>query len=326
MTVSKKILVTGGVGFLGTNLCLRLLEQEHQVTAMDNFYTGTKENLAYLREHRNFHFLQHDVITPFPDIQADEVYHLACPASPIHYQKDPVYTTKTNVLGTLNALDFAVANNAKILLASTSEIYGDPEVHPQTEAYRGSVNTLGPRACYDEGKRVAETLCMDYRRQKNARVKIMRIFNTYGPFMDPDDGRVVSNFICQSLRGEALTLYGEGTQTRSFCYVDDLIAGMVSLMESGDAITGPINIGNPTEFTMLELARLVQEKIGSHENVSFQPMPEDDPKQRRPDITLAKDVLNWRPQMALAQGLEKTIPWFAQKLGLQPDAKKAVNE
>lgn len=314
--MTKTILITGGCGFLGTNLALRLLDEGHNVVALDNFYTGTRANADMLRKNERFCLVEQDVLEPFPDMDADEVYHLACPASPPHYQKDPVYTLKICVLGTLNALDFATKRGIKILLASTSEIYGDPEISPQTETYKGSVNTLGIRACYDEGKRVAETLFMDYHRTRDTRIKIMRIFNTYGPYMDPKDGRVVSNFICQALRGEALTIYGEGRQTRSFCYVDDLIAGMMALMASKDAVTGPVNIGNPHEFTMLELARLVQQKIGSHTEFVYQPMPQDDPKQRRPDIALANELLDWRPQITLDEGLDKAIPWFAEILGI----------
>ena len=319
----KKILVTGGVGFLGTNLCLRLLGEGHYVTALDNLYTGRQDNLDLLQQQENFTFIRHDVIEKFPAIDGiDQVYHLACPASPPAYQKDPIYTFKINIDGAINALDFATQNGAKILLASTSEIYGDPEVHPQNESYRGSVNTLGIRACYDEGKRGAETLFMDYSRMKKTRIKIMRIFNTYGPYMDPNDGRVVSNLICQALRNEDLTIYGDGSQTRSFCYVDDLLAGMVTLMNSSDDITGPVNIGNPGEFTILELAQLVQEKLQIKQKTIFQPMPQDDPKQRRPDIALAKKQLDWEPKIALTDGLEKTIPWFRQCLF--PDVQKDV--
>ncbi len=311
--MSKTILVTGGIGFLGTNLCTRLLSEGHRVIALDNFYTGTQINLDHLQTHDRFEFINADVVNPFPEMGAvDEVYHLACPASPPHYQKDPIYTFKISTIGSINALDFATKAGAKILLASTSEIYGDPEVHPQSEEYRGAVNTLGIRACYDEGKRGAETLFMDYHRTQKTRVKIMRIFNTYGPFMDPQDGRVVSNLICQALRGEQLTIYGEGQQTRSFCYVDDLIDGMMKLMNSNDDVTGPINIGNPVEFTVLELAQLVQKKLGNTQDMIYMPMPQDDPKQRRPDISRAKNVLNWAPVVPLEQGLEKTIPWFRQ--------------
>jgi UDP-glucuronate decarboxylase len=313
--MAKNILITGGVGFLGTNLSLRLLGEGHRVVALDNFYTGTQGNLDILKQHKNFSFIKHDVVEKFPVIEGiDEVYHLACPASPPHYQKDPIYTFKISIDGAINALDFATDNNAKILLASTSEIYGDPEVHPQTESYRGAVNTLGIRACYDEGKRGAETLFMDYYRTKKTKIKIMRIFNTYGPYMDPNDGRVVSNLICQALRGDELTIYGEGLQTRSFCYVDDLISGMVALMNSVDEVTGPVNIGNPDEFTILQLAELIREKLGFAQEIKYFPMPQDDPKQRRPDITLAKEKLNWQPHITLEQGLEKTIPWFRQCL------------
>jgi UDP-glucuronate decarboxylase len=314
--VSKKILVTGGTGFLGTNLCLRLLSEGHQVIALDNFFTGTQANLRVLQKHNGFSFIKADVVDPFPDIDADEVYHLACPASPPHYQRDPIYTTKTSIWGALNALDFATKRNTKILQASTSEVYGDPEEHPQTENYRGSVNTLGIRACYDEGKRAAETLFMDYYRQKNTKIKIMRIFNTYGPYMAADDGRVVSNFICQALKGEALTIYGDGIQTRSFCYVDDLIDGMMRLMNSPDDVKGPINIGNPEEFTVMELAEKIQKKLGKNMPFVFKAMPGDDPLQRQPDIGLAQSVLSWKPKTTLDEGLDKTIPWFKQVLGL----------
>lgn len=308
--MAKTILITGGLGFLGTNLSLRLMGEGHRVIALDNFYTGTRANLNTLQEQANFTFIEHDVIRPFPDMgKVDEVYHLACPASPPQYQKDPIYTFKISIDGALNVLDFATEHGAKVLLASTSEVYGDPDVHPQPESYRGAVNTLGIRACYDEGKRGAETLFMDYWRTKQTRVKIIRIFNTYGPYMDPRDGRVVSNLICQALRGDAMTIYGEGLQTRSFCYVDDLLAGMVALMNSADDVLGPVNVGNPTEFTMLELAQMIQAKLGEAQIAHF-PMPQDDPKQRRPDITLAKNLLNWEPKIALEQGLEKTIPWF----------------
>lgn len=311
--MSKKILITGGLGFLGTNLALRLMGEGNRIVVIDNFYTGTRINLETLQQHESFEFIEHDVVNPFPAINGiEEIYHLACPASPPHYQKDPIYTFKVNIDGAINALDFATTHQAKILLASTSEVYGDPEVHPQPESYRGAVNTLGIRACYDEGKRGAETLFMDYFRTKNTRIKIMRIFNTYGPFMDPKDGRVVSNLICQALRGDELTIYGDGSQTRSFCYVDDLIDGMVALMNSAEDVTGPINIGNPGEFTVLQLAKIIQQQLGSTAAIKHFPMPQDDPKQRRPNITLAKQLLNWEPKIWLEQGLEKTIPWFAE--------------
>ncbi len=321
MTAPRKILVTGGLGFLGTNLCLKLLADGHHVIALDNYYTGTAENFSMLSQHPNFQAIRGDVIDAFPDLNVHEVYHLACPASPPHYQRDPVYTFKTSVFGALNALEFATQRGIKVLLASTSEIYGDPEVHPQPESYRGAVNTLGPRACYDEGKRAAETLFMDYHRTRGTKIKIMRIFNTYGPYMDPKDGHVVSNFICQALRGEAITVYGDGKQTRSFCFVDDLIAGMRALMDSNDDITGPVNIGNPDEFTMIELAQMIQQKLGQVE-IAFHPLPQDDPKQRRPDIALAGKLLSWQPRVKLAAGLDQTIPWFAQALGLDQDQRK----
>lgn len=310
MTSSAPILVTGAAGFLGANLCLRLLREGHSVVGLDNFYTGTRYNISILQQHKNFSFVEHDVRQPFPEIAASCVYHLACPASPPFYQRDPIATTMISVHGVANALDFATERNITMLQASTSEVYGDPEQHPQKETYAGCVNTLGIRACYDEGKRVAETLCMDYQRQRGAKIKIMRIFNTYGPYMDPDDGRVVSNFICQALRGEALTLYGTGQQTRSFCFADDLIDGMIRLMSSPDDIMGPINIGNPDEFTIAQLADEIEQILGRKLERVFHPLPGDDPKQRCPDITLAKQKLGWAPQIKLRDGLPKTIEWF----------------
>lgn len=308
--MTAPVLITGVAGFLGTNLALRLLNEGVSVTGMDNFYTGTRRNLVVLQQHKNFNFIEHDVRNAFPEVKASCVYHLACPASPPHYQRDPVATTVISMQGTWRVLEFVTKAKIKMLQASTSEIYGDPEVHPQREDYRGSVNTLGIRACYDEGKRVAETLCMDYHRQYGTRIKIMRIFNTYGPYMDHGDGRVVSNFICQALRGEALTLYGMGKQTRSFCYVDDLIDGMVRLMNSDDAFIGPVNIGNPSEFTIAQLADAVEKAIGKKLERVQRPLPGDDPKQRCPDITLARKTLSWEPKIELAEGLTKTIPWF----------------
>lgn len=308
--MTAPVLITGVAGFLGTNLALRLLNEGQGVIGIDNFYTGTKRNLEVLRQHKNFQFIEHDVRNVFPDIKVSAVYHLACPASPPHYQRDPVATTVISMQGTWHALEFATKNKIKILQASTSEIYGDPEVHPQREDYRGAVNTLGIRACYDEGKRVAETLCMDYYRQYGTRIKIMRIFNTYGPYMDHGDGRVVSNFICQALRGEAFTLYGEGKQTRSFCYVDDLIDGMVRLMQSADDFIGPVNIGNPNEFTIAQLADEVEKALGRKSQRVMHPLPGDDPKQRCPDISLAKSKLSWAPKTELHEGLKRTIPWF----------------
>lgn len=309
-----KILVTGGVGFLGTNLCLRLLREGHQVIALDNFQTSLAANRTLLMQQKNFQLIEHDVTEKFPDLDADQLYNLACPASPPKYQLDPVQTMKICVLGMINALDFAAKRNIPVLQASTSEIYGDPEQHPQQEDYRGAVNTLGPRACYDEGKRAAETLCMDYHRTYGTRVKIMRIFNTYGPHMDPEDGRVVSNLICQALRGEQLTMYGDGSQTRSFCYVDDLIDGMMRLMSSADDVTGPVNIGNPGEFTILQLAQEIQKQLQTSTALAFRPLPQDDPKQRRPDIARAKELLSWQPHIALADGIARTVPWFRDLL------------
>lgn len=312
--MTRPILITGVAGFLGTNLALRLLREGHQVVGIDNFYTGTRINAEILAQQKNFKMIEHDVRNPFPEIDAAQLYHLACPASPPQYQRDPILTTLINIEGMKNALDFATKRKIPVLQASTSEVYGDPEQHPQTEEYRGAVNPHGIRACYDEGKRVAETLCMDYHRQHGTRVKIMRIFNTYGPYMDARDGRVVSNFICQALRGEAFTLYGGGKQTRSFCFVDDLIDGMVRLMNSADEVTGPINIGNPDEFSVAELADAIEELIGDRLPRHTLPMPGDDPKQRCPDITKAKQILGWSPQVKLRDGLKKTIPWFEEIL------------
>ncbi|WP_031239617.1 UDP-glucuronic acid decarboxylase family protein [Asticcacaulis sp. AC466] len=309
----KKILVTGGAGFLGSHLCERLLSAGHEVLCVDNFFTGRRQNIAHLIANPNFEMLRHDVTFPLY-VEVDEIYNLACPASPVHYQFDPVQTTKTSVLGAINMLGLAKRTKAKILQASTSEIYGDPEVHPQTESYWGRVNVLGPRACYDEGKRCAETLFSDYHRQHGVKIKIMRIFNTYGPRMNPEDGRVVSNFIVQALRGEPITLYGEGTQTRSFCYVDDLIEGMIRLMNSPDDVTGPINIGNPSEFTMRALAEKVIEHTGAQVDLVHMPLPADDPRQRQPDITLAKAKLDWQPTVSLDEGLRRTVDYFRRTL------------
>lgn len=306
---NKRILVTGGAGFLGSHLCERLLGEGHEVICLDNFFTGSRRNVAHLLGNANFELMRHDVTFPVY-LEVDEIYNLACPASPVHYQHDPVQTTKTSVHGAINMLGLAKRTGAKILQASTSEVYGDPEVHPQAEEYWGRVNPIGPRSCYDEGKRCAETLFFDYHRQHGLRIKVMRIFNTYGPRMHPADGRVVSNFIVQALKGEAITLFGDGKQTRSFCYVDDLIDGMIRLMNSDDAVTGPINIGNPGEFTMRELAELVREQTGSRSELVHRPLPQDDPKQRRPDISKAKDLLNWEPNIPLADGLAKTIDYF----------------
>lgn len=305
----KRILVTGGAGFLGSHLCERLLEDGHDVICADNFFTGNKENIEHLMDNHYFEMLRHDVTFPL-FVEVDEIYNLACPASPIHYQFDPVQTTKTSVMGAINMLGLAKRTKAKVLQASTSEVYGDPEVHPQPESYRGAVNPIGIRACYDEGKRCAETLFFDYYRQHQTRIKVMRIFNTYGPRMHPNDGRVVSNFIVQALRGENITIYGDGQQTRSFCYVDDLIEGMVRLMDSREDFTGPVNIGNPGEFTILELAEQVIRLTGSSSRISFHPLPQDDPLQRQPDITLAQSELGWKPTVSLEEGLVKTIEYF----------------
>jgi UDP-glucuronate decarboxylase len=305
----KTILVTGGAGFLGSFLCERLLEQGHNVVCADNFFTGTRDNLMAVIDHPQFELLRHDITFPLY-VEVDEIYNLACPASPIHYQYDPVQTTKTSVHGAINMLGLAKRTGAKILQASTSEVYGDPEMHPQPETYWGHVNPIGPRSCYDEGKRCAETLFFDYRRQHHMPIKVARIFNTYGPRMQPDDGRVVSNFIMQALRGEPLTLYGDGQQTRSFCYVDDLIDGLIRLMETGDDVTGPINIGNPVEFTMAELAHHVLALTGSTSPIEHRPLPLDDPRQRQPDITLARTLLGWEPTVPLEQGLARTVDYF----------------
>lgn len=306
---AKRILVTGGAGFLGSHLCERLLGEGHEVLCVDNLFTGGRRNIAHLLENTNFEFVRHDVTFPLY-VEVDEIYNLACPASPIHYQRDPVQTTKASVHGSINLLGLAKRLSAKILQASTSEVYGDPEVHPQQEDYWGRVNPIGPRSCYDEGKRCAETLFFDYHRQHGLGIKVARIFNTYGPRMHPADGRVVSNFIVQALQGEPITLYGTGQQTRSFCYVDDLIDGLVRLMDSTDEITGPINIGNPDEFSMLQLAELVREQTGSNSEFVFEPLPIDDPRQRRPDITRAKNILGWEPTVGLAEGLAPTINYL----------------
>lgn len=309
----KRILVTGGAGFLGSHLCTRLVNEGNDVICLDNFFTGNKENIEHLIGNPFFEVIRHDVTLPIY-LEVDEIYNLACPASPPHYQFDPVATTKTSVMGAINMLGLAKRCKAKILQASTSEVYGDPEVHPQTEDYRGSVNPIGIRACYDEGKRCAETLFFDYHRQHGVDIKVMRIFNTYGPNMDPYDGRVVSNFIVQALKGEDITIYGDGKQTRSFCYVDDLIEGMVRLMNSRDGFTGPVNIGNPGEFTMLELAEKIIAITGSSSKITFHPLPQDDPMQRQPDITLAKRELGWEPTIPLEEGLVKTIEYFKTQI------------
>ncbi len=305
----KRVLVSGGGGFLGSHLCDRLLDEGNEVLCVDNFFTGNRRNIHHLLDNKNFELLRHDVTHPLY-VEVDEIYNLACPASPIHYQFDPVQTTKTSVIGAMNMLGLAKRLKIKILQASTSEIYGDPEVHPQPESYKGSVNTLGPRACYDEGKRCAETLFFDYHRQHKVPIKVMRIFNTYGPRMHPNDGRVVSNFIVQALQGKDITMYGDGKQTRSFCYVDDNIEGMYRLMNSRDGFTGPVNIGNPGEFTMLELAQQIIELTNSKSKITFLPLPQDDPMQRRPVIDLAKKELDWEPKVNLREGLVKTIEYF----------------
>ncbi len=303
-----RCLVTGGAGFLGSHLCERLLNDGHEVICLDNYFTGRMANVAHLRDNRNFELIRHDVTEPIL-LEVDRIFNLACPASPIHYQFNPVKTIKTSVMGAINMLGLAKRVKARILQASTSEVYGDPAVHPQTEDYWGNVNPIGIRSCYDEGKRVAETLFMDYHRQNNVDIRIVRIFNTYGPRMLPNDGRVVSNFIVQALNGEDLTIYGDGSQTRSFCYVDDLIEGFVRMMNQ-DKIIGPVNIGNPGEFTMLELAKEVLDLTGSKSKIVYKPLPGDDPKMRRPDISLAKEALSWEPTIPLRKGLEKTIVYF----------------
>ena len=308
----KRVLVTGGAGFLGSHLCDRLVAEGHDVLCVDNFFTGRKANIAHLLSCPRFEFMRHDITFPLY-VEVDEIYNLACPASPIHYQFDPVQTTKTSVHGAINVLGLAKRVKAKILQASTSEVYGDPEVHPQTEEYWGRVNPVGPRSCYDEGKRCAETLFFDYRRQHQLRIKVVRIFNTYGPRMHPNDGRVVSNFIVQALKNEDITIYGDGSQTRSFCYVDDLIDGMVRLMETPDEFTGPINIGNPREFTIRQLAEHVLRLTQSKSRLVFKDLPVDDPRQRQPDIALAEKILSWSPHIELAEGLERTIRYFQQR-------------
>ena len=307
--LSKRILVTGGCGFLGSHLCERLLSQGHEIICVDNLYSSRKDNIAHLLTHPRFEFMRHDVTFPLY-LEVDEIYNLACPASPVHYQFDPVQTTKTSVHGAINMLGLAKRTGAKIFQASTSEVYGDPEEHPQREQYWGRVNPIGIRSCYDEGKRCAETLFFDYWRQHNLKIKVVRIFNTYGPRMHPNDGRVVSNFIVQALRGEAITIYGDGAQTRSFCYVDDLIEAFVRVMATPESFTGPINIGNPGEFTILELAEKILKSIGGKSKIVFKSLPQDDPKQRRPDIALAREVLSWEPKIDLDAGLEKTIAYF----------------
>jgi UDP-glucuronate decarboxylase len=303
----KRILVTGGAGFIGSHLCERLLKEGNEVICLDNFFTGSKNNILPLLKNPYFEVVRHDVEEPV-SMEVDEIYNLACPASPAHYQSDPVKTVRTNVMGAINMLELAKKTGAKILQASTSEVYGDPKIHPQPECYRGNVNPIGPRACYDEGKRCAETLFFDYYRQYGVNIKVVRIFNTYGPRMAINDGRVVSNFIIQALKGEEITIYGNGKQTRSFCFVDDLVEGLIKMMNSNE--TGPINLGNPEEYTILDLAEKIISLTDSKSEISFKPLPKDDPKQRKPDITLAKDKLNWRPEVSLEEGLRKTIEYF----------------
>jgi len=309
----KRILVTGGAGFIGSNLCAKLLADGHEILCVDNFFTGMRRNIAGLLDNPRFELLRHDVTFPLY-VEVDEIYNLACPASPIHYQHDPVQTTKTSVMGSINMLGLAKRLRIKALQASTSEVYGDPTVHPQREDYWGHVNPIGPRSCYDEGKRCAETLFVDYHRQSKVKIKIARIFNTYGPNMRPDDGRVVSNFIVQALRNQPVTLYGDGGQTRSFCFIDDLVDGLIRLMNSKDSVTGPINLGNPREFTIKELAERVIELTGSRSKIISKPLPADDPRQRQPDIKLARKVLGWKPVTQLEEGLKKTIAFFEELL------------
>jgi UDP-glucuronate decarboxylase len=311
--VRKRVLVTGGAGFLGSHLCARLVADGHEVLCVDNFFTGRRDNILPLIGNPHFELLRHDVTFPLY-VEVDEIYNLACPASPVHYQFDPVQTTKTSVVGAVNMLGLAKRTHAKILQASTSEVYGDPTVHPQPESYWGHVNPLGPRACYDEGKRCAETLFFDYHRQHGVRIKVARIFNTYGPHMRPDDGRVVSNFIVSALRGEELMLYGAGTQTRAFCYVDDMVDGLLRLMQSGDAVTGPVNLGNPHEISVRELAEQVVALTGSRARIVHRPLPQDDPRQRCPDISYARSLLGWQPAVPLEDGLQRTIRYFAALL------------
>ncbi len=312
--MSKRILVTGGAGFLGSHLCERLLKDGHEVVSVDNYFSGNKQNIAHLLSNLRFEAIRHDITFPFY-VETDQIYNLACPASPIHYQRDPVQTTKTCVHGSINMLGLAKRVNARILQASTSEVYGDPEVHPQTEDYWGRVNPVGIRSCYDEGKRCAETLFFDYYRQCNLQIKVVRLFNTYGPKMHPNDGRVVSNFIVQALRGDKITIFGDGLQTRSFCYVDDLIGALVRMMNSPANVVGPINLGNPSEFTVLELAEKVLQFTCSKSKLIFMPLPQDDPKQRQPDITLAREKLGWEPTVPLEEGLKETIAYFKKTLG-----------
>jgi UDP-glucuronate decarboxylase len=310
VTIARgRVLVTGGSGFIGSHLCERLLNDGFDVLCVDNYYSSTKDNIAHLTDNPRFELLRHDVTFPLY-VEVDQIYHLACPASPIHYQRDPVQTTKTAVHGSINMLGLAKRTGARILFTSTSEVYGDPLVHPQSEDYWGNVNPIGPRACYDEGKRAAETLFFDYKRQHNVDIKVVRLFNTYGPRMHPRDGRVVSNFVMSALTGSPLTVYGDGSQTRSFCYVDDLIDGLIAMMNSGDDVSGPINLGNPGEFTIAELADLVLATTGAEAGIEYRPLPQDDPIRRQPDITRAREILGWAPTVALADGLQETIAYF----------------
>lgn len=309
----NRVLVTGGAGFLGSHLCDRLIKDGNDVICIDNLFTGSKDNIRHLLSNPYFEFIRHDVINPIY-VECNQIYNLACPASPVHYQRDPIYTAKTSVLGAMNALGLAKRTGARILQASTSEVYGDPECNPQVETYRGNVNTIGPRSCYDEGKRIAETLFFDYHREHGVKIKVMRIFNTYGPRMDVGDGRVVSNFIVQALKNEDITIYGDGSQTRSFCYVDDLIEGMVRVMNSPDDFTGPVNIGNPGEFTIKQLAEIVIELTNSKSKLRYEDLPIDDPTQRRPDISLASKELGWTPSIPLREGLLKTIEYFRKEI------------
>jgi UDP-glucuronate decarboxylase len=314
--LTKRILVTGGAGFLGSHLCEKLLKQGNEVICVDNFFTGNKKNIAHLMDNPLFEVVRHDITFPLFE-EVDEIYNLACPASPVHYQSDPIQTTKTSVFGAMNMLGLAKRLKIKILQASTSEVYGDPEVHPQPESYKGNVNTIGIRSCYDEGKRCAESLFFDYKRVHGVEIKIARIFNTYGPQMNPEDGRVVSNFIVQALKGDDITIYGDGSQTRSFCYVDDLVDGFIRLMDSSEGFTGPVNLGNPSEFTMLELAKNVINITGSTSKITYKALPDDDPTKRKPDISLALDELEWQPSVDLEEGLIKTIAYFRRILGNQ---------
>ena len=311
--IAKRVLVTGGAGFLGSHLCDRLTDAGHEVICVDNYFTGRRGNVAHLMDKPNFELIRHDVTFPLY-VEVDEIFNLACPASPVHYQHDPVQTTKTSVHGAINMLGLAKRTGARIFQASTSEVYGDPVVHPQTESYWGNVNPIGPRSCYDEGKRCAETLFFDYHRQHGVEIKVARIFNTYGPRMHPQDGRVVSNFIMQALKGEDITVFGDGLQTRAFCYVDDLVNGFLALMASGPETTGPVNLGNPGEFSMIELAEAVMDLTGSKSALTHKPLPQDDPKQRRPEISFAKSTLNWEPKVALKDGLKPTIAYFEMLL------------